>query len=202
MEVMCEMAKDGGGWTMVQRTVWDPEETAALFTGGDAWVETTIGEATPDKAYRMAGKHWPTLNVEKRHMLAHSLRKAGDGSSCAPLYYTGDGGTFAINGNQVTLNGLSSNVTMISNTELSTKDSGPSTGCINSFKGAPWFYSNCCNTCPTFAGAYWPDPHPMVSYTSTVSDIFGKSPAVVCSGEAPIISKGFQGANSMEYYIR
>ena len=42
----------------------------------------------------------------------------------------------------------------------------------------------------------------MVNYTVSVKDIFGNSPAVVCSGDAVIISSGYQGANSMEYFVR
>jgi len=196
------MAKDGGGWTLVQRTVWDSGETDALFTGFDGWVEQTIGGLGVGKAYRMAGKHWVTLNVEKRHMLTHYLRKEGDGSSCGALYYTGSGGVLAINGDQVTMSGLNSNVNMINNTQMSTINSGPSTVCVNTHKAVPWFYSGCCSTCPTFAGGYWQEPHPMVNYTKGVNDIFGKNSAIVCSGEAPMTSNGYQGLNSMEYYLR
>lgn len=198
--VECEMSTDGGGWTLVQRTVWDPAQTTGLFTGYADWYDKTIGAPNPGEGFRLAGRLWNGLSLKKRHLLVHRIRKA-TGESCAPLFYVGSEGTFTIDDASATLSGLKAGVNMINNESLSTQNSGPSQTCINVHKGAPWFYSSCCSTCPTFAGAYWPEPHPMANYVH-VPDQFASVQNTVCEGAAVANSQGYVGINDMGYYLR
>ena len=91
---------------------------------------------------------------------------------------------------------------MVNNSLLTTINNGPSQNCVNNNQGAPWFYSSCCTTCPTYAGSYWPVRHPMASYTAGTPDFFGNTHAQNCGGDPVIVSIGYYGMNVMEYYLR
>ena len=100
---------------------------------------------------------------------------------------------------------VSSDVEMFVGTELSTMDDGPATTCVMDYDGVPWFYMNCCITCPTFRGEYWNERHPMVyNYTDIVPDLASQTRSDVCQGEPQpsLIEPGVYGANAMEYCLR
>ena len=199
-QVECEMDTDTGGWTLVQRTVWDSPKTAALFTGYTDWQTKTVGTPAPGEGYRLAGKWWDDLAVKQKHLLVHRLRKVS-GDSCGPLYYVGNNGAVAVTDASATITGLVATVNMINNTILSTQNSGPGQSCVNSNGGAPWFYAGCCSTCPTFAGNYWATPHPMINY-SGVPDQFASVNTTVCGADPIATSLGYTGVNDMAYYLR
>ncbi len=206
-EVWCDQGADGGGWTLIQRTVWDWSDSEQLLTDYADWYGATVGDPDTGMAYRLAGERWSDLNVEQDILLVLTARDGdGTGGDCAPLYYQGTYASFTIDSTGTSLTGLSASVTMVNSSELSTVDQGSDSYCVTDYSAVPWFYGSCCTTCPTFFGSYWTDEaHPMVSYIQGTADLYGSVDADVCaSGAAEPTegSTGYFGINEMAFYLR
>ena len=218
--VHCDMQTAGGGWSLVQRTVWSWAASQSLLTGFTAFWEQTIGDVGAiGGAWRAAGKLWLAWNVERELLIAYTPRKAvGPGNSCATLFYRGTGALLSAHVAQksMTLSGLQGLPGFDSSVfSLSTDDSGPAAStCVKDARAVPWFYTACCSTCPTYFGGYWLDePHPMVGFIGSAADLNGQTVAEACGNDAPRksddppsadnpLGHAFYGLNRLEVYLR
>ncbi|HEY1554236.1 MAG TPA: fibrinogen-like YCDxxxxGGGW domain-containing protein [Kofleriaceae bacterium] len=199
----CETAA-GGGWMLVQRTLWDWTASQTLVTDFATWTTTTIGMPDAGHAYRMQGALWPAAAARGDILLEHRIRTTA-GDACAPLYYVATGATVAVDASGASIANTMQAVPIVNGPSLSTTDVGPDIDCVTPDNGVPWFYDACCSTCPTFGASYWLDePHPMESY-STTADALGKTEADVCAGHAIQMDQAgstFRGVDTMEVFLR
>jgi hypothetical protein len=205
--VWCDQQTQGGGWTLLMRTVWDWGQTDDLLTTYSDWRTGNPGGADAGSAFRLPGDLWDDIEVQGDHMIVVRAREATTGNTCAPQHYTWTGGTLTVDASQATLTGVTGTLAghLAQGTVLSATDSGPNPACTASPRYAvPFFYGGCCVTCWSYQESHWPDaPHPMSTIVDQ-PDINGVTAATACPSGAAERSTdpSFAGVNIMEYYVR
>jgi hypothetical protein len=204
--ILCEMALLGGGWTLVQRTVWDWEDNRQLVTNYADYYANTYGSPLPGRTFRMAGRYWPALQGSSpMHLLAFTPRRT-DNLDCSPMYYTVTGGAWTVHPvSGARLSAFTERAYVFMSPVWVTTDFGTptSTSCVTRQGAVPWTHENCCNTCPTYGGTVFSPPRPIVAYLHSIPDEFGNLVATRCAGGTPLqIRMIFTAVSIMEYFTR
>lgn len=200
-----------GGYTLVQRTVWDDTANAPLRTGAAAWKSTTIGSAATG-AYRLAGELWPALNDDHHSMMIVRPRAKDPGRPVSPECDVLAMGTV---GQQWSASGALPHVVSVgdreedhwgifASTELSTATEGDARECVTEQGGVPWLYGYCCSQCPSISGVF-DGVHPAASFA--FNEYFASVNAQTCASTGNTVSSVqgstvWFGLDSMEYLVR
>lgn len=194
------------GWTLVQRTVWDPVENAPLQTSYADWRTRTLGLLAPGKGYRLAGSHWPLVGARGEHLFAYEFRSTA-GAACDParIFDRGWGAAetakWAVTDVDATL--LAPN-SLFGDRPLSTATQGPSSECVTRFGGLPWVYNYCCSRCPLLGG-FFDVPRPVIDVAALSNVEFDSG--MCFDGSLPVeaqttVPGRWFGVNSFEYFVR